>query len=101
MEIISFIIISICIIGAYHGHTIGVKSGADAMYTHLYNRGVRKDDEVIVKLQYEDRSELKSSDFYTKDCGIDHEFITDWCIKNENHPYFAHDEDENCNTKSI
>ena len=60
MEIISFIIICICIIGAYwHGHTIGVKSGADAMYTHLYNRGVRKDDEVIVKLQYEDRSGIK------------------------------------------
>ena len=38
--------------------------------------------------------ELKSSDFFIqKNCGIDHEFITDWCIKNENHPYFAHDED--------
>ena len=38
--------------------------------------------------------ELKSSDFFIqKNCGIDYEFITDWCIKNENHPYFAHDED--------
>ena len=38
--------------------------------------------------------ELKSSDFFIqKDCGIDHEFITDWCIQNENHPFFAHDED--------
>ena len=38
--------------------------------------------------------ELKSSDFFIqKNCGIDHEFITDWCIKNENNPYFAHDED--------
>ena len=38
--------------------------------------------------------ELKSSDFFIqKDCGIDHEFITDWCIEHENHPYFAHDED--------
>ena len=38
--------------------------------------------------------ELKSSDFFIqKNCGIDYEFITDWCIKNENNPYFAHDED--------
>ena len=38
--------------------------------------------------------ELKSSNFFIqKDCGIDHEFITDWCIENENHPFFAHDED--------
>lgn len=37
---------------------------------------------------------LKSSDFFIeKDCGIDHEFITDWCIKHEDHPYFAHSED--------
>ena len=37
---------------------------------------------------------LKSSDFFIeKDCGIDHEFITDWCIENENHPFFAHSED--------
>ena len=37
---------------------------------------------------------LKSSDFFIqKNCGIDHEFITNWCIENENHPYFAHDED--------
>ena len=37
---------------------------------------------------------LKSSDFFIqKNCGIDHEFITDWCIENENHPFFAHDED--------
>jgi len=38
--------------------------------------------------------QLKSSDFFIqKNCGIDHEFITDWCIEHENHPYFAHDED--------
>jgi len=37
---------------------------------------------------------LKNSDFFIqKDCAIDHEFITNWCIENENHPYFAHDED--------
>ena len=60
MEIISLIIVMICIVGAYmHGHKTGVKSGADAMYTHLYERGVRKNDEVIVKLEYEDRSGTK------------------------------------------
>jgi len=38
--------------------------------------------------------ELKNSNFFIqKDCGIDHKFITDWCIENENHPYFAHSED--------
>ena len=37
---------------------------------------------------------LKSSDFFIqKNCGIDYEFITNWCIENENHPFFAHDED--------
>ena len=29
------------------------------MYTHLYNQGVRKNDHVIVKLEYEDRSGTK------------------------------------------
>tara|TARA_B100000212_G_scaffold245300_1_gene187222 strand:- start:317 stop:1075 length:759 start_codon:yes stop_codon:yes gene_type:complete len=38
--------------------------------------------------------ELKSSDFVIqKNCGIDYKFITDWCIANENHPFFAHSED--------
>ena len=37
---------------------------------------------------------LKSSDFFIqKNCGIDYKFITDWCIANENHPFFAHSED--------
>ena len=37
---------------------------------------------------------LKNSDFFIqKNCGIDYEFITDWCIENENHPFFAHSED--------
>ena len=37
---------------------------------------------------------LKSSDFFIqKNCGIDYEFITNWCIENENHPFFAHSED--------
>ena len=57
MEIILFLVIAICIVGAYmHGHKVGVKKGADAMYSHLYSRGTRKNDEVIVKLEYEDRS---------------------------------------------
>ena len=57
MEIILFFIIATCIVGAYmHGHKVGVKAGADAMYTHLYSRGTRKNDSVIVKLEYEDRS---------------------------------------------
>ena len=56
MEITSLIIVSICVVGAYmHGHKVGVKKGADAMYSHLYSRGTRKNDEVIVKLEYEDR----------------------------------------------
>ena len=60
MEIILFFIIATCIVGAYmHGHKAGVKSGADAMYTHLYSRGTRKNNEVIVKLEYEDRSGTK------------------------------------------
>ena len=60
MEVILFFILAICIIGAYmHGHKVGVKAGADAMYSHLYSRGTRKNDEVIVKLQYEDRSGIK------------------------------------------
>ncbi len=38
--------------------------------------------------------ELTNSNFFIqKNCGIDHKFITDWCIENENHPFFAHDED--------
>ena len=57
MEIILFLVVSICVVGAYmHGHKVGVKKGADAMYSHLYSRGTRKNDEVIVKLEYEDRS---------------------------------------------
>ena len=38
--------------------------------------------------------ELKNSDFIIqKNCGIDYKFITDWCIENENHPFFSHSED--------
>ena len=60
MEVILFFILAICIIGAYmHGHKIGVKKGADAMYSHLYSKGIRKNDAVIVQLEYEDRSGTK------------------------------------------
>ena len=60
MEVILFFVLAICIIGAYmHGHKVGVKAGADAMYSHLYSRGTRKNDAVIVKLEYEDRSGTK------------------------------------------
>ena len=60
MEITGLIIVSICVVGAYmHVHKVGIKKGADAMYSHLYSRGTRKNDEVIVKLEYEDRSGTK------------------------------------------
>ena len=29
------------------------------MYSHLYNKGVRKNEHVIVKLEYEDRSKTQ------------------------------------------
>ena len=60
MEIIALVITGIIVAAAYmHGHKTGVKDGADAMYTHLYEQGTRKDDSVIVKLEYEDRSGTK------------------------------------------
>ena len=32
---------------------------------------------------------LTNSNFFIKkNCGIDYKFITDWCIENENHPFF-------------
>ena len=49
MEIIALVITGIIVAAAYmHGHKTGVKNGADAMYSHLYNQGIRKGDEVIV-----------------------------------------------------
>tara|TARA_B100000927_G_scaffold273113_1_gene251270 strand:- start:1200 stop:1388 length:189 start_codon:yes stop_codon:yes gene_type:complete len=60
MEIIALVITGIIVAAAYmHGHKTGVKNGADAMYSHLYNQGIRKGDEVIVHLEYEDRSGIK------------------------------------------
>ena len=59
MEIISFILFALCIFGVYTWTYNRCQKGADEMYTHLYNQGVRKDDHVIVKLEYEDRSSIK------------------------------------------
>ena len=56
MEITAFFLWTVTIFGAFWmGQKTGIKKGADAMYTHLYNNGVRKNDEVIVKLEYEER----------------------------------------------
>ncbi|OUX44521.1 MAG: hypothetical protein CBE21_00630 [Proteobacteria bacterium TMED261] len=55
-----YILVSIIVAVAYrHGYKSGVRHGADTMYGHLYNNGVRKDDKVIVHLEYEDRSSVK------------------------------------------
>ena len=58
MEItITFIFLCISFFAIYSwGEYNGIRKGADEMYTHLYNQGVRKNDHVIVKLEYEDRS---------------------------------------------
>tara|TARA_B100001939_G_scaffold82639_1_gene70406 strand:+ start:450 stop:641 length:192 start_codon:yes stop_codon:yes gene_type:complete len=61
MEItITFIFLCISFFAIYSwGEYNGIRKGANEMYTHLYNQGVRKNDEVIVKLEYEDRSGTK------------------------------------------
>ena len=61
MEItITFIFLFISFFAIYSwGEYNGIRKGANEMYTHLYNQGVRKNDEVIVKLEYEDRSGTK------------------------------------------
>jgi len=60
IDIVVLLVTSICIIGSYwHGEKAGIKKGADAMYQHLYSSGVRKEDKVIVCLEYEDRSGTK------------------------------------------
>ena len=41
------------------GEYNGIRKGADEMYSHLYNKGVRKNEHVIVKLEYEDRSKTQ------------------------------------------
>ena len=57
MEIFGFILLGLgCVIIYAYAYDKGVQAGADNMYTHLYERGVRKDDTVIVTLEYEDRS---------------------------------------------
>tara|TARA_A200000159_G_C7266651_1_gene315388 strand:+ start:90 stop:284 length:195 start_codon:yes stop_codon:yes gene_type:complete len=55
-----YILVSIIIIIAYwHGYKTGIRLGADTMYQHLYENGIRKNDKVIVTLEYEDRGEIK------------------------------------------
>ena len=50
MEItITFIFLCISFFAIYSwGEYNGIRKGANEMYTHLYNQGVRKNDEVIV-----------------------------------------------------
>ncbi len=43
-------------IGINIGYSQGVKDGAAGMYDQLYEKGVRKGDNVIVKLEYEPRN---------------------------------------------
>jgi len=43
----------------YHGFRNGVKQGAAQLYENLYRQGTRKNDKVIVELEYEGRSETK------------------------------------------
>ena len=55
-----YILASIVVGVAYwHGYKTGVRTGADTMYDHLYQNGTRKNDKVIVCLEYEDRSGTK------------------------------------------
>ena len=61
MEIgLTFIFLCITFFAIYAwGEYNGIRKGADEMYSHLYHNGVRKGDEIIVKLEYEDRSSVK------------------------------------------
>jgi len=55
-----YILVTILVAVAYwHGHKTGVRNGADTMYQHLYEQGTRKNDKVIIALEYEDRSGTK------------------------------------------
>ena len=57
MEIITLLILSVVFFCIYSwGEYNGIRKGADEMYSHLYSRGTRKNDTVIVELEYEDRS---------------------------------------------
>jgi len=48
------------VVGAYiHGHKLGIKQGAATMYEHIYSQGTRKNDVVIVELEYESRAKTK------------------------------------------
>ena len=54
MEIgLTFIFLCITFFAIYSwGEYNGIRKGADEMYSHLYHNGVRKGDEIIVKLEY-------------------------------------------------
>ena len=55
-ELVHYILLGLLVGLAYwHGHNTGVNAGAEGMYEHLYNSGTRKEDKVIVALEYEDR----------------------------------------------
>jgi len=45
--------------GYYHGFRTGVNRGAAQLYENLYRSGKRKNDKVIVELEYEGRSDTK------------------------------------------
>ena len=60
MEIITLLILSVVFFCIYSwGEYNGIRKGADQMYSQLYSNGIRKGDEVIVHLEYEDRSGTK------------------------------------------
>ena len=56
----TFIFLCILFFAIYSwGEYNGIRKGADEMYSHLYSRGTRKNDTVIVELEYEDRSDTQ------------------------------------------
>ena len=53
------LVIILVAVSYWHGHKTGIRLGADTMYQHLYEQGIRENDHVIVRLEYEDRSGVK------------------------------------------
>jgi len=54
IELTVFLIIGIGMIAQYYGYRQGHKAGASSMYDMLYNKGEKKGNFVIVRLQIED-----------------------------------------------
>jgi hypothetical protein len=54
IELTVFLIIGIGMIAQYYGYRKGHKEGASSMYDMLYNKGEKKGNFVIVRLQIED-----------------------------------------------